>query len=217
MLADLKTNMQYNLSGIGYGKAATADYLFKPHLLERPSLNPIAIKKEYIDSAMAKLTKDMPSSLISGNAILFLGSDFVELGMFSTQQEIIILKKLSSIAEGFRLYLVYKPHPSETADKLALYKQEVPSMSFLDSFEPIEVIYNKHSNLKFVVSYGSTGLLYSDLFSKSNVKAISLMRLYGAHNYRKEWEKMLDKAGVLIPEKFEQVELIFKEHGDNDG
>jgi hypothetical protein len=200
-LADLHSDMVYNVGGVGHGKAAIADYLYKPHLLERYSPNVIPIERKKVINTMEKLIEkthqyqdQLPSEMI-----LFLGSRLVEQGKISANAEIEILRHICNICEQQGLTLLYKPHPAEKTSKLELYKKKLTEMEFCLIREPIEILYYCLNNLKCVLAHSSSGLLFADVFSKDVIKTIGLFKLYGCEDSDPVLNRLMEKAGVIIP------------------
>lgn len=207
LLGNMNCDMRYNLGGLGQGKAATADYFYKPHLLERWSPNAIEIQKRDVHTTMAKLTVNMPpyEMLDDGESLLFLGSDFVERDVYSANHEIEILKKLTAMASKKGLNFIYKPHSSEKAAKLEYYQQQIPALKLFYAVEPIEAIYYRQDKVNAVLSFGSSGLLYTDIFAKHKIKSLCVSRIYQVGDQGTDLERIMAKAGVYIPENIEEI------------
>lgn len=207
-LAGLHTNMRYNLNGLGYSKAAETDYLYKSNLLERPTPHAVKIEREDIFNVMEKLTREMPIiPELDTNSILFLGSDFVERKVYSAELELNVLTKINDLSQKIGAKLIYKPHTSEEGDKLDFYQKNLP-IKILRVAEPVEVIYYRHENIKSVLSYGSSGLLYADIFSRQPVKTAALMKVYGQNDHHTVVAKIMKKGGVSIPDTMEELEQL---------
>ncbi len=199
----LHSNMPYNAGGIGRGKAALADYLYKPHLLERFSPNAILIERDQITNTMKKLTEKMQLQLYpdqsTSQVILFLGSKLVDQGKISINTEIEILKYIYSICKQEGLVFLYKPHPAEKIDKLESYQKLLPQIEFCQTREPMEVLYYSLKNLKCVLAHSSSGLLFADVFSHDTICTIGLFKLYGNEYNDPILYRLMGKAGVVIP------------------
>jgi hypothetical protein len=213
-LVGVKPLLEYNLSGVGRGKAASADYLFKPDLLERPSPRAIKIERGDVQKAMEKLSQGMKQypELSGQNVLLFLGSVFVERHTISLEEELTLLRKIQELGSHFGMTLVYKPHPVEGIEKLKSYREKLPGIYFIDISDPIEFIYFTHGNLKIVMAHSSSGLLYADLFAKSDIVTIALAGLYGQDQINLTTTGILLKAGTQFPKSFDELEVIFRNH-----
>jgi Alpha-2,8-polysialyltransferase (POLYST) len=210
-IAGIKPIMEYNLSGLGRGKAASADYLYKPQLLERPSPKVITIQRNHIQKAMGKLVptvNEYPE--LSGNSILFLGSIMVERHKVTLDQELDLLKKLSQLGNHYGMKLIFKPHPSESIEKLKTYREKLPEVFFIDVSDPIEFIYYTHSSLKIVMAHSSSGLLYADLFGKGHINTVALADLYGPEQIDPVLARILQKAGTYLPKSFAELTATFQ-------
>jgi hypothetical protein len=205
--AGLHSDMLYNAGGIGCGKAALADYLYKPHLLERVSPYAILIERDQVTNTMEKLTgkmqlyHDQPTSQI----ILFLGSKLVDQGKISVNTEIEILKHIYDICKQQGLTFLYKPHPAEKNDKLEFYQKVLPQMEFCQTREPMEILYYCLRNLKCVLAHSSSGLLFADVFSRDIIYTISLFKLYGNEYNDPILYRLMRNAGVVIPNTFPEL------------
>lgn len=214
-LLGLNSSMKYNTGGVGCSEAGIADYLYKPQLLKRFSPNPIAIEHSIILDVLAKLTVglDANETINSHSVLLFLGGKYVEMGLFKAEQEIRLLKRIINIAAALGKKLLYKPHPAESKRKLAMYEQELPEMQYFHFYEPMEVLYYLNPNLKFILSYASAGLIYTDVFSRHEILPISIHKLYENQERKLVDEELLDemmfKSGVKIPYNMTELEMLF--------
>jgi len=207
LLAGLHSGMEYNFKGIGQGKAGTADYLFKPWMLERSSPNPVAIERDAIMRALDKLAPAMEEYqlLMQDPVILYLGSYQAEFGGVDPVQEIELLKKLSSFAKSIHCKLLYKPHPGERQDKLKSYQEQLADIDFFHSVEPMEIILYRHSNIRaLVTAVSSSAMLYADLFAKQEMRSLSAANLLGWTP--KPIDFLIKKSGVHTPETFEELQ-----------
>lgn len=206
-LGGIKSKLPLNVGGIGMSKAGQADYLIKPELLQRPSPNPIQIEKDWIDGALAKISQGstLSSDLNSENCILFLSSPNVEMRYCTAETELEILKTLYNQANKMGMKFLYKPHPAENYTKLEAYRKQLPGVIFFQCVDPVEYLYYIHTRLKYVLSYLSSGLLHSDVFSSTETVAISLVKLYGREREERVYVDIMKKAGVYVPDTVEQV------------
>lgn len=209
-LGDVTGDLEYNFGGVGHGKAATADYLFKPQLLLRQSPNAICIGQDAVQKVMECLTKEMDNipALADDKCLLYLGSTFVERKVISLEQEQDILGTVYYLAQSAGMTVVYKPHPREDSCKIDSYSKSFPKITFLRINDPIEVIYAKHQYLKFVLSICSSGLLYADLFSR-DITPIGLFKVFPIDTSEEILKELMEKAGVTIPDSLNQLSDIF--------
>ena len=202
LLTGVHTGLSYNYRGGGYGQAATADYLFKPHLLQRPSPQAIAIPQAAIHRSLAKLTAGMDTAstlLCRNNAMVFLGSVFVDRGHLSRGQELSLLQDIAAVAKEKKMQLCYKPHPFEKKEKLAYYQTQIPELILISFSDPIEIFFYCHPQIKTVLAYSSSGLLYADVFSQQCVQAIALFKMVSLEKEEDKLEKIMCLAGVQLP------------------
>lgn len=199
-------SLRYNLGGVGHGMAAAADYLFKPQLLERYSPQAVCIEQTMVRRVMAKLVRNMEvSPAMSGtNYLLFLGSTFVERKVISEAEEKVMLAEIFHMAGDCGLHMIYKPHPRESSEKIAGYARHFPKMTIVRINDPIEVIYAKYSNLRWALSISSSGLLFADVFSE-NITPVALFKLYSVSKGDRVLARMMEKAGVFIPESITEL------------
>lgn len=209
-LGDLHLPMEYNLGGLGHGKAAIADYVYKPQLLERVSPKPIALHAEIIDQGLSNLKKNKDyERQIGDNAVLLLGSLMVEYHKVTEKEELAVFQTVYELCKSMNLNLVYKPHPAEHTEKLSRYQKAIPKLTYCDIREPIEILYYKHAQIRYVLAHSSSALLFADLFSQGRVKAVSLYPLYGNQENEDEvLTRMMEKSGVLIPHHIEELKEI---------
>lgn len=207
LLAGLHSDMKYNFKSIGQGQAGTADYLFKPWMLERPSPKPVAIEREAIMQALDKLTPVMDEYqvLMQEPVILYLGSYQAEFGGVDPAQEIDLLKRLAAFAKTIHCKLLYKPHPGERRDKLKAYQEQLADIEFFHSVEPMEIILYRHGNIRaLVTAVSSSAMLYADLFAKQEVRSLSAANLLGWTP--KPIDFLFKRSGVHTPETFEELQ-----------
>ncbi|SDD80641.1 polysialyltransferase family glycosyltransferase [Sporomusa acidovorans] len=208
-IGGISSQMQHNFGGVGHGRAANADYLFKPELLERPSPAAVQIERAAVQRVMSRLTQDMQSiaAMSDSNCLLFLGSTFVESNDLSPEEERKLIGNVYQLACTAGMTMVYKPHPREDAGKVESYAREYPELTVVRVNDPIEVIYAKHHNLKCVVSICSSGLLYADVFSQ-DIVPIGLFKLCSLKQCDAVLARMMEKAGVMLPENLAALRRV---------
>lgn len=207
-LTGTHTGMKYNYRGGGYGQAASADYLFKPQLLQHPSPRALAIPQAEIHRSLAKLTAgmDVNNTLqTTGKTIVFLGSVFVDRGLLTVDRELALLQVLAATAKENGMQLCYKPHPFEKKDKLAYYQTQIPELITISFSDPIEIFFYRHPQIKTVITYSSSGLLYADLFSQQNIRSIALFKLFPVEKDEEKLKKIMVSAGVLLPNTMDEL------------
>jgi len=210
-IGNIQGNMKYNFSGIGYGPANTTDYLYRPELLGRKSKCTKKIEKEQIQSILQTLTSHMKSiQILTGQpCIIFLGSPFIEQGKFTIETEMEVLNHIYRSAQQYKLRLIYKIHHSENQDKLNQYQQAYPEMVILNSLEPAELLYHKYENIRYVISFASSGMLYINTFAGQHIMPIAAYKLYGQAEIQPRIQRIFEGSGVCAPENWEEMNDIF--------
>jgi CDP-glycerol glycerophosphotransferase (TagB/SpsB family) len=95
--------------------------------------------------------------------------------------------------------LIYKPHPFEKTDKLCFYQSQLSGMVVISVSDPIETIFYSYPNIKAVFAYGSSGLLYTDIFTIQQPLTIALFKL-AALKQDEVLTNLLHEAGVEVPQ-----------------
>ncbi len=210
-LAGIRPLIKFNFNGTGRGQSASADYLFKPFLLERPSPKPVTISRNDIQKAMAKLAQGMNqySNFSDDNLLLLLGSTIFERRKTTINDELALLEQIHKLCVRFNMKLIYKPHRAEKLEKLNYYQRNLPDIQFLNISDPIEVIYYLHGNLSMVIAHSSSGLLYADLFAQRQITTIAIANLYGKDQVDSLTSKILIKSGTRFPKDLKELEAIF--------
>lgn len=211
-VGNIKGNMKYNLHGIGYGPGNVMDYLYRPELLDRKSNGAKAIEKSQIQPILENITSHMQeiSLLAEESCMIFLGSPFIEHSTFSINTEMQALHNIYQIAQQSQLRLIYKTHHSENQDKLNTYQQACPGMYILRSLEPVELLYHKYNNIKYVISCVSSGMLYINTFADQYIKPIATYKLYGQAAIQPRIEKIFDSSGIFTPINWREMEDFFR-------
>ncbi len=209
-IGNIQGNMKYNFSGIGYGPGNMNDYLYRPELLGRKSRCTKKIEKKQIESILKTITSHMKNILIlmGQPCILFLGSPFIEQGKFSIDTEMEVLRYIYKSAQQFELRIIYKIHHSENQDKLNKYQQAYPEMIILNSLEPAELLYYKYENIRYVISFASSGMLYINTFSE-HIMPIAAYKLYRQAEIESRIQRIFESSGVCAPENWEEMKDIF--------
>lgn len=210
-IGNVKPMIEFNYKGVGWGSSCTADYLFKPSLLERPTPHAITVEREDVQKAMKKLLAMGGGQYLELNKdklVIFLGSVWVDRKIVSLQKELSLLKEIYKICQRDGLKLLYKPHPSEKKTKLQYYKEQLSGIEFLTISDPIEYIYYLHHNLQVVMAHSSSGLMYADLFGAGDVKTIALLSLYGHKNFDPTLRRILQKTGTYFPMSIDELTAV---------
>lgn len=210
-IGGLHSDMVYNTGGLGYGKAAKADYLYKPNLLERYSPSVIHIDKEKVQKVMEKLIDVNDGYKELKDSVLFLGSRRVEQGKAKIDVELDLLRQIDKLCQERGLQLLYKPHPAESPDKLKQYKAVLSELKFLELSDPMEILYARFPQIQYVLAHSSSGLLFADVFSRSSVNTIALYRLYDGDDDDPVLTRLMVKSGVATPTNMQAlISCLFK-------
>lgn len=203
-LAGIKNTLYINTSTASDSRAGTADYMYKPQLLQRCSPKAVEITKEAIHTALAELkAKNLLQPVLDTPSVLYLSQPLVEKKLFTIEEELSCLKSLvKPLAQDSKL--LYKPHPNDDRSKIDYFRQHLPQMTIFDSSEPAELLYYTEPNLKAVVSYQSTALMYADKFAAHDIKAISLSDFARSPMYPK-YKEIMQNAGVYFPGTLDEI------------
>jgi len=194
-LAGINTDLKFNAAGIGAAKAAAGDYLYRPELLMRKSPKVFEISSEMIKEAINDLkSKGILKQKFDKETVLYLSQPLVEKGEVSKKDEMAGLLGVMKQFGGNAQFL-YKPHPIDTKKKIDKYKKVIPGMSVYDSRVPVELMYAAEPNITTVISYASSGLLFSDKFAGRKINMLSLAGIC-EKGINPDARKVLEKAGV---------------------
>lgn len=197
LLAGIKTKLEFNAYAIGYAKAASGDYLYKPELLKResPEVNPIT--NEMIKEAVEDLKKrSLLKQQFDKKTIIYLSQPLVEKGEINEKEELAALLDLEKSIGGGTQFL-YKPHARDSKEKIDKYKKAIPNMKIYASKIPIELVYSVEPNLEAVISYASSGLMFGGKFAGKEIKMFSLAGLC-KKKIEKDAIEILQNAGVVF-------------------
>ena len=205
---NLYSDMKYNVRGVGHGRSALADYLYKPELLTRYSPRAVKIKSSQISAAMEKLSQHpaLYQNYLFDKSVLFLGSMLVERKKISIEEEFGLLQSIYKMCNLHNIRLLYKPHPSESDRKIAVYRQKLPDLDICMIRDPIEILFNKINGLQYVLAHSSSGLIFADVFSGGRVKAIALHHLYNRKSDDTLVNHLMESASVMIPKTMEELQ-----------
>lgn len=186
-----------NPSGIG-------DFMYKPELLQRFSPQTFAIESGMIKKAIDDLNEqNLLNPVMEENSFLYLSQPLVEQKKFSIEEETDILQEILRQVKD-KGSLLYKPHPNDSASKLDHYRRTLPDMTIYNSIEPVELSFAYEENLKAIISYQSSALLFPDKFTERKIKAISLVEFY-KQPLHPAYVEIMHKAGVCFPKNLSEI------------
>lgn len=213
-----KQGLPYNFGGIGCGRAAKKDYLYKPELLRRYSPQVVEITREQIQTALffGAVTTSNNDQVQKNKYIVYLGSSYSGFkNDFSKiiEGELKILQQIGQKAESIGYTVLYKPHPGEKPDKLALYTSTISNIQFYDSIEPIELICNQNSGINYMISLFSSGMLYLDKFTTSKIMTITIANLLegeiGKPLLSDNTKEIMSVCNILFPKNMNELNELF--------
>ena len=98
--------------------------------------------------------------------------------------------------------------PNDKREKIDEYKKALPELTVYDSKVPVEFLYAAEPNLKAIVSYQSSALMFRNIFTDADIKMISLAEIYG-NSLQKEYFQVMAKAGVVFPTSEAELQDLF--------
>lgn len=203
-ISGIHSDLYINTSTASDSKAGIADYMYKPNLLQRYTPNVIEITKDNIHIAIDELKQQgLLKPVLTSPSILYLSQPLVEQNLFTIEEELSCLKKLIEPLDK-NSKLLYKPHPNDNPKKIEFFKQNLSQMSIFNSIEPAELLYTVETNLKAVVSYQSTALMYADKFALHSIKSISLSDFAKSPMYPR-YKEIMQNAGVYFPKTLKEI------------
>lgn len=203
-LAGIKNGPYINTSTASDSKAGIADYMYKPELLQRYSPETYEISEDMISTALKDLEQhNLFNVVMQKNSVLYLSQPLVEQGKFTLDEE---FQKLKCLVDNLQVntVLYYKPHPNDSADKIRFYQKELPNMAFFESVEPVELSFYAEKNLKAIISYQSTALMFADKFTDKKLSRISLVNFY-KEPLHQAYIEIMQESGVKIPQNMAEV------------
>lgn len=205
---NIRGNIKFNTTAIGDSESAIADFLYKPTILKRYSPNTIEISKTSVTKALNFLKeKHLLIPKIKKKTIIYLSQPLVEQKKISLEDELSCLKIIYQSLNK-NISLLFKPHPEDSFEKISYYKKYLINMNIYDTNIPVELLYYTENNIISVISYRSTGLMYSDIFSSHNIKAISLSN-FSKYPIHPMYKKIMHEAGVFFPTTQEELKNLF--------
>ncbi|WP_371372141.1 polysialyltransferase family glycosyltransferase [Sporomusa aerivorans] len=210
ILAGINGKISINTTVSGDSPAGIGDFLYKPELLQRFSPQTLKIEQAMIQQALRELAgKDLFHPVMAPDSILYLSQPLVELKKLSREEELAILREILRQLNG-KGCLLYKPHPNDSDAKLDYYCRTLPGLSLYNSVEPVELSFAYEENLKAIISYQSSALMFTDTFTPRKIKSVSLGKFYQQPMHPAYMEIMC-KAGVCFPQDLEGLaELLAK-------
>jgi hypothetical protein len=208
-MAGIKNGPYINTSTASDSRAGIGDYMYKPELIKRYSPQTYEITLDMIGAAIRDLKqREVFSPVMGKNSILYLSQPLVEQGKFTLEEE---FGRLKSVVENLSNdeVLFYKPHPNDSANKIKFYKRELPQMEFFESIEPVELSFYSEENLRAVISYQSTALMFSDKFTDRKLIRISLVNFY-KEPLHPAYVEIMQGAGVEFPKNMNEVISLLK-------
>lgn len=202
--AGINSSLYINTSTAGDSRAAVADYMYAPELLQRYSPETKKIANDMIKTAMNDLKREkLLEEEFSQKCVLFLSQPLVEKKWYTIEQELTCLKKL---LEPFadEAVLIYKPHPNDSEYKIKFYQENFPQMRIYNGIEPAEILLAKENNIMAIASYQSTALMYPAKFAARNIKAISLAD-FGNSPVLPVYKQIMEKAGIYFPQTVSDI------------
>ena len=212
-LAGISGKFPINTSASGDSPAGSGDFLYKPELLERYSPQTYKIEQAMIQQALQELAgREFFQPAMEPNSILYLSQPLVELKKLPMDEELAILQKiLTQAAGGKKNRLLYKPHPNDSAAKIDYYRKALPAMNLYNSIEPVELAFAYEKNLKMIISYQSSALMFTDTFALRPIVPVSLGRFYRQPMHL-AYKNILQKAGVHFPQDLHELaDLLAKD------
>lgn len=193
-----------NTAAAGDSVAGICDFMYKPKLVKRFSPKIHEIGKAIINQAVRDLKNcGYLNPSMSKDTILYLSQPLVEQKKITIDEELTILREILQHLHDSGV-LMYKPHPNDSAYKVAYYRENLPEMVIHDSIEPVELSFAYEVHLKAVISYQSTALLFPDKFSPKKIKTISLVKFYKSPIHP-AYVEIMSGAGVYIPNNLQDV------------
>ena len=203
-LAGITGKVSINTVTAGDNPSGTCDFMYKPELLQRFSPKTYAIDQTMIGQALKNLfAKELLTPVMKANSVLYLSQPLVEQKKFTIEEEKDILQEIYRQVKN-NGQLLYKPHPNDSAYKLDYFRRNLPGMIIYNSVEPVELSFAYEENLKAVISYQSSALLFSDKFTPRQIKAISLVNFY-KQPLHPAYVDIMQKAGVCFPKDLKEV------------
>ncbi|WP_188400345.1 polysialyltransferase family glycosyltransferase [Sporomusa sp. GT1] len=204
LMAGINGKVSINTTTAGDNPSGIGDFMYKPELLQRFSPQSYAIERLMIEQALQDLTgKGLLNPVMKKNSILYLSQPLVEQKKLTREEEMVILREILCQIKG-KGCLLYKPHPNDSADKLDHYRRTFSDMTIYNSIEPVELSFAYETNLKAVISYQSSALLFIDKFSPQKIPAISLTNFY-KQPLHSAYVEIMQNAGVCFPKNQSEI------------
>lgn len=210
---NIKSDLYINTETQSSSKAGIVDFMYKPHLIKRYAKKTIAITKKEIEAALKVLTtKNLYKAKFQRKALLYLSQPLAEQKKISLDDEIMQMEKIIEIFKGHDF--IFKPHPNDSQKKIELIKNKFPHLIFFDEMLPLEILLYLERNISALLSYASTSLIYTDLFSKKAILPISISDLNHAP-MNLAYKEVMEECNVLFPQTLEELKNIWENYENN--
>lgn len=204
LIAGITGKVSINTIASGDNPSGIGDFMYKPELLQRFSPKTFAIEHNMIEQALKNLNEQgLLNPVMKENSILYLSQPLVELKKLTIEEELNILQEILRQVRN-KGFLLYKPHPNDSASKLDYYRRMLPEMNIYNSVEPVELAFAYEKKLKAVISYQSSALMFTDKFTQRKIAAISLINFY-KQPVHSAYVEIMSKAGVCFPKNLSEV------------
>ena len=207
-LYNINGNISFNTTAIGNSQSAIADFLYKPNIIKRYSPKTIEIPKHSINAALNDIKQQqLLIPQIKNKSILYLSQPLVEQKIISINDELTCLNNILNLTNN-NIEILYKPHPEDNPNKILFFKKHFPHLKIYNTNVPVELLYNIETNISFVISYRSTGLMYADIFGNHKIHPISLSN-FSQHPINLVYEKIMKESGVSFPKSIQELSTYF--------
>lgn len=93
-------------------------------------------------------------------------------------------------------------------------KTRFPNLIFFDEMLPLEILLYLEDDIFALLSYASTSLIYTNLFSKRTVLPISISDLNNAP-MDLAYKEVMEECNVLFPQTLEELKTIWENYKNN--
>lgn len=141
------------------------------------------------------------------DTVIYLSQPLVEQGRLKKESELKTLRLIMKTIKPGTKFL-FKPHPNDKEKRISDHIKRVAKTAVYDSKAPVEFLYASEQNLKAIISYQSSALMFGDKFTDNAIKMISLAEIYG-NSLEQEYFQVMAKAGVVFPTSEAELQDIF--------